>query len=272
MKRTTPGMLLMIAAALAMRAPAMAQQKSAEVGIEEHLGKVLDLDSYKFVDEEGKPIVLKELFDRPIILTLVYFRCPGLCTPLLQELARNVNNCDLNPGEDYRMVTISFDPTETPELAVVKKKNFIATLDKKKVAPADWRWLTGDEDNIKRITEAVGFKYIKDRNKVDYVHAATVMFLSKDGKIVRYLNGVQFNPADLKMAVIDATQGRARSFMRTVQALCYAYDPVSHGYVLKFDRIILGITMLFVVGFAGFLLFKKSRHAKPAGEDGGETA
>lgn len=263
--------LVFVGAMLAVAAGA-AGQSAGEVGIEERLGEIIPLADFTFADEEGKPIVLKELFDRPVILTLVYFRCPSICTPLLQELSRNVNNSDLVPGRDYRLVTISFDPTETPELAKAKKKNFLATLDKKNVSPDDWRWLTGNEETIKRITEAVGFRYMKDKNGIDYVHAATVMFLSKGGKIVRYLNGVQFNPADLKMAVIDATEGRARSFMRTVQAYCYAYNPASRGYVLQLNRIILGITVLFVLGFGGFLLFKKSRRNAAPREHGEETA
>ena len=245
-------------------------QGGDEVGIEERLGDVLPLETFTFADEDGHPIVLKELFDRPVVLTLVYFRCPSICTPLLQELARNVNNCDLAPGRDYRIVTISFDPNETPELAKAKKKNFLGELGKKDVSPDAWRWLTGNEQTIRRITEAVGFHYVKDKNGVDYVHAATVMFLSKDGKIVRYLNGVQFNPADLKMAVIDATEGRARSFMRTVQAFCYGYDPVSRGYVLQFNRVILGVTVLFVMGFGGFLLFRKNRRSDSPREQRGE--
>jgi protein SCO1/2 len=237
-------------------------QGPIEVGIEERLGEVLPLETFTFADEEGNPIVLKDLFDRPVVLTLVYLRCPSICTPLLQELSRNVNNCDLTPGKDYRM-------TETPDLAKLKKTNFLATLDKKEMSPDGWRWLTGDEETIKRITEQVGFHYIKDKNNVDYVHAATVIFLSSEGKIVRYLNGVQFNPADLKMAVIDATQGRARSFMRRVQALCYTYDPASRGYVLKLNRIILGITVIFVMGFGGFLRLKKSRRRDPSNPNGG---
>jgi len=262
---------LLLVAMTSAAAPSAGQQGVAEVGIDERLGEVLPLESFTFADEDGNPIVLKELFDRPVILTLVYFRCPSICTPLLQELSRNVNNCDLAPGRDYRIVTISFDPTETPELARAKKKNFLATLDKKDVSPDAWRWLTGNEQMIRRITDAVGFRYVKDKNGVDYVHAATVMFLSKDGKIVRYLNGVEFNPADLKMAVIDATQGRARSFMRTVQAFCYAYDPTSRGYVLQFNRVILGITVLFVMGFGGFLLFRKNRRSESPRKPGGES-
>ncbi len=265
-------LITLISAGVVVAAASVASaQAPVEVGIVEHLGEVLPLDSYTFADEEGNPIVLGELFDRPVILTFVYFRCPSICTPLLQELSRNVNNCDMTPGEDYRLVTISFDPTETPELAKGKKANFLATLDKKQVSPEDWRWLTGDAETIKRITEAVGFHYIKDKNQVDYVHAATIMFLSEEGKIVRYLNGLQFNPADMKMAVIDALQGRARSLMQRMQALCYSYDPTSRGYVLKLNRVILGITVMFVLGFGGFLLFKKGRRSEPSEPDGGES-
>jgi len=239
-------------------------QQPPRVGIEERLAEVIPLETFSFIDEQGEPIALQELFDRPVVLTLVYYRCPGICTPLLKELAKNVDNCDLTPGEDYRLITISFDPSETDELARLKKENMLASLDRKD-PPADaWRFLTGDEKNVKGISEAVGFHYIKDENQVDYVHAATVIFLSPDGKIVRYLNGTEFNPADLKMAVIDASEGRARSFIQKIQKLCYTYDPDSRGYVLQLNRIILGITIVFVAVFGGFLLLKSGRRSQPA--------
>lgn len=274
MTQHTLGTLLSIGLVAASLQVAAAQEP-VEVGIVEHLGETLALDSYTLLDEDGNPVVLAELFDRPVILTLVYFRCPSICTPLLQELSRNINNCDMDPGDDYRLVTISFDPREGAELARAKKTNFLATLDKKDVSPDDWRWLTGDAETIKRITEAVGFHYIKDKNQMDFVHAATIIFLSKDGKIVRYLNGLQFNPADMKLAVIDASEGRARSLMQKVQALCYSYDPTSRGYVLKINRVILGITVMFVLGFGGFLLLKKGRRGeqeRPKQAEGGDSA
>lgn len=244
----------------------------AKVGVEERLGEVLPLETFTFTDENDKPIGLRELFDRPVVLTLVYFRCPSICTPLLLELSKNVNNCDLTPGEDFRLVTISFDPTEGAELAALKKANFIATVDKKEVSPDDWRWLTGDAESIKRLTDALGFFYIKDENKVDYIHAATVIFLSAEGKIVRYLDGTEFNPADLKLAVIDASEGRARSFMQRIQKLCYTYDPTSRGYILRLNRVILGITVVFVLGFGGYLLAKGGRRRHlPQESEGGTT-
>lgn len=123
--------------------------------------------------------------------------------------------------------------------------------------PEDWRFLTGDADNIRRLTDAVGFRYIRDKNGIDFVHAARMIFLSPEGKIVRYLNGTRCNPADLKMAVLDASAGRARSFMQRIERLCYSYDPQGRAYVLKINRIILGLTLLFVFIFGAFLLSGK---------------
>jgi protein SCO1/2 len=240
-----------------------AADEPTKVGIVEHLGDRLALEDLSFFDEDGRPITLKDLFDRPIVLTLVYYKCPGICTPLLQELAAAVDKCDLVPGEDYRIVTISFDPTETAELARPKKANMIAEVKTKVVPPDGWRFLTGDAENVRAITEAVGFRYIPDRNKTDFIHAATVMFLSTDGMIARYLNGTVINPAELELAVIDASEGRARSFMQKIQKLCYSYDPAGRAYVLKVNRIILGVTLLFALAFGGFLLFKKTAH-RPA--------
>ena len=230
-----------------------------QIGVEEKLGEKLDLASYTFSDEDGQPVALKDLFDRPIVLTLVYYRCPGICTPLLQELTRVADLCELNPGEDYRILTVSFDPTETADLARLKKANMIAELKSKQVPPDGWRFFTGDADNIKRLTEAVGFHYIPDMNKVDFVHTATVIFLSPDGMIARYLNGTEFNPSDLKLAVIDASEGRARSFMQKIERLCYSYDPDGRAYVLQVNRLILAVTVLFVLVFGAFLTLKRRR-------------
>lgn len=237
--------------------PARAQQSVPQVGIEDRLGELVPLDGLSFTDEDGRPILLKDLFDRPVLLTLVYYRCPGICTPLLQETARVVGLSDLEPGEDYRIVTISFDPEETASLAKIKKLNMLAEIENREVRPDAWRFLTGDAEAIRTLTDAVGFRYIRDQNGSDFVHVARMIFLSPEGKIVRYLNGTRCNPADLKMAVLDASAGRARSFMQRIERLCYSYDPQGRAYVLKINRIILGVTLLFVVLFGAFLLSGK---------------
>jgi protein SCO1/2 len=234
-----------------------------EIGIDEHLGDTISLENLSLFGEDGQPVDVQALFDRPVILTLVYFRCPGICTPLLQELAANVDLSKLQPGEDYRIVTVSFDPADTADMAKNKRDNLLATLERKEVPPEGWRFLTGTEETIRELTDAVGFRYTKNENGIDFVHAATVIFLSKEGKIVRYLNGTRFNPADLEMAVVDASEGRARSFMQRMQRLCYSYDPAGRAYVLKLNRIILGVTLLFAGAFAVFLFSKNVTRKNP---------
>lgn len=239
--------------------PAASDAKPVQVGVVEHLGEKIPLGEMTFNDEQGKPIALKSLFDKPVVLTLVYFRCPGICTPLLQELASVVQKSKLVAGKDYTLVTIGFDPDEGPELAGLKRQNMLKSMTKKPIPESSWRFLTGDEKNIKAITEAVGFKYARDKNGQDYVHPATLTFLNSDGLIARYLTGTRFNPADFELAVIDASQGRARSFMKKIQRLCYSYEPEAHGYVLKINRIILGATLVFAGLFVVFLVFIKPR-------------
>ncbi len=238
-------------------APARAQESALQVGVDERLGEFVPLDGLSFTGEDGETIPLKTLFDRPVLLTLVYYRCPGICTPLLQETARVAGLSDLEPGVDYRIVTISFDPEETASLAKIKKLNMLAEIGNREVQSDAWRFLTGDAEAIRTLTDAVGFRYIRDENGVDFVHVGRMIFLSPEGKIVRYLNGTRCNPADLKMAVLDASAGRARSFMQRIERLCYSYDPQGRAYVLKINRIILGVTLLFVVVFGAFLLSGK---------------
>ncbi len=245
---------------LAVTSVCFAAEEPLRIGVEERLGEYLPLEALSFSDEDDRPITLEELCDRPVLLTLVYYRCPGICTPLLQEVASAADRCDLIPGKDYRHVTISFDPKETAELAGLKKANMLAQMEKQQVPPDGWRFLTGDAENIRRITTAVGFGYAPDKNKVDYVHAGAAIFLSPDGMIARYLHGTEFNPADLKLAIVDASQGRARSFMQKLQRLCYSYDPEGRAYVLKVNRVILGVTALFAMTFGSFLLLRKAGH------------
>ncbi len=250
----------------AWTSPAMGKEPRPKptVGVEERLGEMLPLDDLTFRDEEGKDIALASLFDRPVVLSLIYYRCPGICSPLIAEIARLAQRVNLEPGQDFRMVSISFDPDEDVKLAALKRKNTVESMTKRPIGLDDWRFFTGDQENIERLTEAVGFEYQKDKNGVDYIHAPVVTFVSSDGMIARYLHGRTFNPADFELAVVDATEGRSRSFMRTLQRLCYSYEPDSHAYVLKVNRIIFGATLIMVLGFVVFLVMLK-RSVPPGG-------
>ena len=148
----------------------------------------------------------------------------------------------------------------------MKQKNMIGAMTRRPIDEGSWRFLTGDEANIRRLADAVGFKYTRDKNGQDFIHGATLTFIGKGGKVARYLQGTRFNPADFDMAVIDASKGRARSFMKKIQRLCFAYEPGSRSYVLKVNRIILGVTMVFVAGFVVFLVAARTRRKPDMGQ------
>ncbi len=274
----TVGVLLLLCLGVAHAEEAIPQEKpptpgygdSETVGIEEKLGTVLP-PGLMFHDETGEVVELTQLIKRPTILTLVYLRCPGICSPLMNELAKTVDEVtELTPGEDYDIITVSFDAREDAEIAATGKKNLLGRM-KTKVPPEAWRFLTGDERNIARLTTTVGFHFQKD--KEDFKHAGTVMFLSKDAKIVRYLTGLSVLPMDWKLAINDAREGTPRTLMQRIQKICYAYDPEAKAYTLQVNRIVLWVTLAGVLVFAGFLFVKRRRAPsdtdRDAGPDGG---
>ncbi len=231
------------------------------VGVEPKLGDTIPLD-LKFNDEEGHAVTLRSLIKRPTVFVLVYLRCPGICSPMMHEVASTVDQLDLTPGIDYDLITVSFDARETSELAAMAKDSLLAEM-KRKVPPESWRFLTGDEQSITRLTNAFGYRFRKDNE--DFAHSATIIFVSPSGKIVRYLPGLKLLSAHMKMAIQDAADGRARSFMQAIQRLCYAYDPEGKTYIVKVNRIILVGTLLTLGVFAGYLFFFGRN--KPADED-----
>jgi protein SCO1/2 len=227
-----------------------------QVGIEEKLGDTLPA-GMMFKDSEGRDVELTSLLRKPTVLTLVYLRCPGICAPLMRELRKTVDELKtLQPGRDYDVITVSFDPREGPELAKQGKANYLADM-KTKVPPDAWHILTGDQENIDKLTKAVGFLYQKD--KEDFKHAGTVIFLSTEGKIVRYLAGLEMLPFHMELALNDARDGNARSFMQKIQQLCYAYDPEGRTYALQINKIILFVTLLGAGLFLFGVVLKKRR-------------
>jgi protein SCO1/2 len=241
-----------------------------QIGIYEKLGQTIPLD-LTFTDSSGKEVVLRDLLKRPTILTLVYFRCPSICSPLLRELQKTIDQVELQPGKDFDLITLSFDASETTELARLNKTSLLSGM-KRDFPPEAWTFMTGDPDSIETLTESVGFKFRKD-DQQGFVHAGTVIFLTKEGKIVRYLGGLELLPADIKLAIYDANTGQSRSFFKRIQRLCYAYNPAGKTYVLQVDRIILVLTLSLLAIFLLYLLVKRrrSRH-KPSGSPETNTA
>jgi protein SCO1/2 len=226
-----------------------------DVGIDENLGEIIPMDMV-FNDENGKPVKLSDLITRPTVLTLVYFRCAGICSPLMKELAHTVDEVELVPGVDYDLLTVSFDDQDTPEMAGNRKAALYREMEKK-LSPESWHFLTGEGENIRALSNAVGFNFKRD--KQDFLHAGTVIFLSPEGKIVRYLPGLEMLPFDMKMAVNDARDGKARSLMQKLQRICYSYDPDGRKYFFNFNKMILWVTLGGLGLFLAFLLFKRKK-------------
>ena len=198
---------------------------------------------------------LGDLVDRPTLLALVYFRCAGICTPLLNGLTDVVERTGFRAGRDFRVLTVSFDDRDTPALAASKKRNYLAGLSKD--FPADgWRFLTGDAAATQRLADAVGFGF--RRQGEDFLHPAVLTVLAPDGKITRYLHGISFLPFDVKMALVEASEGREVPTASRVLRLCYGYDPTTRRYYLDGTRL-AGIAILLAVGAFGAVTIVRSR-------------
>jgi protein SCO1/2 len=232
------------------------QTKDPEIGIIEHLDEFLPDDVY-LIGEDNQKVVLTDLIDKPTVLNLVYYRCPGICSPLMEGLADVMNKSDLKPGKDYQVLTISFDPTETIDLAVRKKTNYLNLTDKKDEIAKGWKFFISDSASIAKVTSAVGFKYKRTGN--DFLHAASVMLISPDGKITRYLNGVYFLPFEFKMAVIEAGKGTSGPTINKILQYCYSYDPKGQTYVLNVTKLAGTMILFFAVSLFLFLIIKRRR-------------
>ena len=234
------------------------QHKKSEIGIDEKLGQLVSLD-ISLIDESGQTVQLSKYIDnsKPVILALVYYRCPGLCSPLLSGVADVISKLDLVAGKDYNVITISFDPTENNIIAGEKKKNYLKTIKNKSIDEEAWKFFTADSLNIARITDAVGFRYLKQNN--DYAHSAVLTILSPQGKIVRYLYGIDFLPFDMKMALIEASKGKVGSTISNVISLCFSYDPEGRKYTLNITRMAGGGVLLLIIGFVVYLRVMKKK-------------
>lgn len=239
-----------------------ANQKQIEVGIDEQLGKYIPLQE-SFVDENGNKVLLKDLFTKPTVLAFVYYNCPGICSPLLMELADVINKTDLVLGVDYNIVLISMNELETPKDAFTRKQTFLKVLDRQ-IPPESWRFLTGDSATIKKVADASGFYFKRQGN--DFLHSGAFIFVDNKGKICRYLfpsfserSGFGILPFDFKMSIIETSEGKVTPTIAKVLQFCFRYDPEGKTYVLSLTRI-FGVIILLAVGiFIVYLRFKPKK-------------
>jgi protein SCO1/2 len=234
---------LTVSAAAAWADEVQAPPALRQVDVTEHLGAQLPLD-LAFVDETGKATTLGEAMStakghgKPVILSLVYYKCPMLCSLLLSGVTKVMRDMDLKLGEDYEAVTVSFDPADTFAGAKTKQTNYLQSLGHPEATGA-WKFLTGKPESIKKLTDDVGFKYYYDEQNQQFAHAAAIFILTPDGRISRYLYDVSFEPKQLKLALVEASAGTVGSTVDKVLLQCYKYDPASrkyHLYVFGFLR------------------------------------
>lgn len=235
-------------------------EQKIKIGIEhdEFLSKTVDLDA-KFTNADGKTKSLREIITKPTVLALVYYSCPGICSPLLTNLGGTIDDAKITPGDDYQIISISFDPAETPSLAAKWRENYHKSL-KKKIDYENWQFYTGDSANIKRLTNSVGYYYKKEDNG-EYTHSGGLIMLSPEGKITRYLLGTTFNPFDFKMAIIEASKGVATPPINKVLEYCFSYDPKGQSYVFNVNKI-AGTVIFLGIGIFLMVLLIKGRKRK----------
>lgn len=221
-----------------------------QIGIYENLGATLPLN-VGLTNEYNQKITLKDAIkNKPTILTLNYFDCPGLCSPLLNEVAHVINKLQLKPYLDYNVITISINPDDNYKKAKQKKDSLLKSITKS-FPPQTWSFLTTNQKNIDLITNTLGFKYekrIKD-GVVDYLHPSVIIVITPKGKISRYSNGIEFLPFDLKLALLEASDEKSRPTITKTLLYCFAYDAKSKTYVFQAEKVvgsfIFGVVFLF---------------------------
>jgi protein SCO1/2 len=221
---------------------------AGQVRIDEQLGSVAALDAV-FRDETGMEIRLDSLFDKPVVLLPVSFSCTAVCSYLQAALVKALNEVDQEPGKDFNIITLSFDDDENETDAAAARQNY-ANLVKREFPLEKWSYLTGDRENILKVTGSLGYYFIKKAEHL-YDHPSALVVLARDGKIIRYLYGPNFPACDLGMALGEAEPGTS-SMIRRVLSLCYGYDPVKKTYGLRLFRI---TGTLVLIGLAGYMIF-----------------
>lgn len=257
---------ILLVSLVAVAAPVLRSQtptfKQEEVGIDERLGKKVP-GELALRAEDGSVVQLKSLLGKPTVLTLNYFRCAGICTPLLNGVVDVVKKTQAEPGRDFRVLTVSFDDRDTPEIAATKRSNYLREVERP-IAPESWRFLTGDAASTKALCDAVGFKFKRDGD--DFVHAGAIIVLSPDGMVTRYLYGTSFLPADFQAAVGEANRGEPTPTITKLLKICFSYDPVGRRYVFSATKTGALIILALAVGFVIFLVRPKRRAALQTGD------
>ena len=260
-----------VAWALAAAVPAMAQladqvpAQLEEVGIEEHLDAEL-LMELEFRDEYGSVVTLGDYFDgtKPVILTLNYYKCPMLCGLQLNGLLDGLMDLDWTPGQEFELVTVSINPLETPALATEKKQNYMKRYERPSAAKG-WHFLTGKEPEIRQLASTLGFGYFYDRETGEYAHAAAIFLATPDGRVARYLYGIEYPEKRLRLGLLEASAGEIGTTIDQMILYCFQYDPSSRRYApvaMNIMRLGGGATVLILGLSLGGYWLREARRRK----------
>lgn len=262
--------LLATAAATALGATLLSAQYprpaiTKGVNLEQKLNAPVPLDLV-FHDETGQTVPLRTYFgEKPVVLSLVYFKCPSLCPMSLRETVSSLRRLSLEPGRDYNVVVVSFDPADTPAEAAEKKAYYANEFGKPGFA-AGWHFLTGSQESIARLASAVGFGYRWDPATRQFIHAGGIMVATPDGRMSRYFYGIQYAPADLRMALVEASRHKIGSPVDYVLLFCFHYDPSQGKYTLVIVNVLKIAAGLTVLGLAALLYLLMRNDKKPKGQ------
>jgi len=254
-----------IAAAQQMGIPAASLPMMVQgVGIDQNLNAQLPLE-LKFKDENGQLVRLGQYFrEKPVVLALVYYQCPGLCDLILNGLSHTMEQISLNVGTDYEVVTVSFNPKETWQLANAKKANYIEKYNRSG-AKEGWHFLTGDEASIKSLADTVGFHYKYDPVNNQFAHASAIYVITPEGKIARYFYGIEYKPRDFRLGLVEASANKIGTPADQVLLFCYHYDPTTGKYGMAITQVTraLGTATVLLLGGFVFIMLRRERHSHP---------
>ncbi len=244
------------------------------VGVKEHLGRQLPLDQYEFISsDDGQKHKLKEYFSegKPTVLNLVYYECPMLCTLVLNGVLDGLKGLDWSVGKEFNVVTISINPTDSVQMAKAKRETYLESyaasdhsfkMRDPAVTQKGWHFFTGEEAQIKKLANDLGFEYQYDARQKQYAHAAVTFMLTPNGYISRYLYGIQYRARDLRLALIEAAQGKVGNVFDRILMFCYHYEPNAKGYTLQVIRVMQLGALATIALLGGYLAVFWTRQRK----------
>jgi protein SCO1/2 len=231
-----------------------------EIGFDQRLDERVPLD-VEFKDDQGRTVKLGEYFGRkPVVVAFVYYDCPMLCTMILSSITSTLGILSLEPGKDFELVMVSFDPRETAELAARKKAEYLHRYDRPATADG-WHFLTGEPPSIERLTKAAGFRYTWDEETQQFAHPAGIIVLTPDGRLARYLFGLEYGARDLRFALVEASEGRIGTTVDAALLYCFHYDPMTgrYGFVVMRMLRVAGAATVVALGTFVFIMLRRER-------------